>query len=135
MKFKKKSATKVGIPTASLPDIIFMLLLFFMVSSVLRQYEGLNVVLPKAKNIEKLETKRHVTYLWVSKDGLISIDGKLMDVSNVRRVIYKKRSENPQIIISIRADQQVNMGLINDIHKELREADALKVNYSSRTAT
>jgi biopolymer transport protein ExbD len=135
MKFKKKSTTKLAIPTASLPDIIFMLLLFFMVSSVLREYEGLNVILPKAKKIEKLETKRHVTYLWVSKDGLISIDGKLMDVSNVRHVIYKKRAENPQIIISIRADQQVNMGLINDIHKELREADALKVNYSSRTAT
>ena len=51
MKFKKKSKMKIAIPTASMPDIVFMLIFFFMVSSVLRTHEGLNVLLPKAKQI------------------------------------------------------------------------------------
>ena len=117
-----------------MPDIIFMLIFFFMVSSVLRQSEGLNVVLPSAKKIEKMETKRHVTYLWVSKDNMISVDGKLLNVDGIRSVMYAKRLDDPEITVSIRADIQVNMGMMNQIHKELREADALKVNYSSKTA-
>ncbi len=134
MKLEKKSKPKLEIPTASMPDIVFMLLLFFMVSTVLRTHEGLNVVLPSAKRIEKLDTKRHVTYLWVSKDNLISVDGKIMDTETLRGVMYQKRVEDPEITISIRADQQVSMGLMNEIHNELREADALKVNYSSKPA-
>jgi len=77
MKFKKKSKMKISIPTASMPDIVFMLIFFFMVSSVLRTHEGLNVLLPKAKQIEKLESRVHVTYIWVSNQGMISIDGRL----------------------------------------------------------
>ena len=134
MKLKKKSKLKTTIPTTAMPDIIFMLIFFFMVSSVLRDYEGLNVILPKAKQIEKLASKVHITYLWVSKEELISIDGKLLDVKSIRNIMYEKRSIDPQLIISIRSDQRVNMGLMNKIHKELRLADALKVNYSTKTA-
>jgi len=134
MQFKKKTDIKLSIPQTSMPDIIFMLIFFFMVSSVLRQSEGLNVVLPSAKKIEKMETKRHVTYLWISKDNMISVDGKLLNVDGIRSVMYAKRLDDPEITVSIRADIQVNMGMMNQIHKELREADALKVNYSSKTA-
>jgi len=134
MKLKKKSKLKTTIPTTAMPDIIFMLIFFFMVSSVLRDYEGLNVILPKAKQIEKLASKVHITYLWVSKEELISIDGKLLDVKSIRNIMYEKRTTDPQLIISIRSDQRVNMGLMNKIHKELRLADALKVNYSTKTA-
>ncbi|MCK4688806.1 MAG: biopolymer transporter ExbD [Candidatus Marinimicrobia bacterium] len=134
MKFKKKSKLKTTIPTTAMPDIIFMLIFFFMVSSVLRDYEGLNVILPKAKQIEKLASKVHVTYLWVSKEELISIDGKLLDVKSIRNIMYEKRTTDPHLIVSIRSDQRVNMGLMNKIHKELRLADALKVNYSTKTA-
>lgn len=134
MKFKSKQKPKLQIPTASMPDIVFMLLLFFMVASVLREYEGLNVILPDAKKIEKLDTKIHVTFLWVSKDGMVAVDGKIMDVTSLRRVMYEKRITDPQITVSIKSDRLVNMGLINDIHKELREADALKINYSAQMA-
>lgn len=132
MKFTKKSKIKIAIPTASMPDIIFMLIFFFMVSSVLRTHEGLNVVMPKAKQIEKLESKVHVTEVWVSKEGLISIDGRLFNVKSIRNVMYEKRTVDPQLIVSIRADELVNMELMSQIHKELRLADALAVNYSTR---
>ncbi len=132
MELKKKSKLNVAIPTASLPDIVFMLIFFFMVSSVLRSHEGLQVLMPKAKQIEKLESKVHVTYIWISKEGLISIDGRLYQPQSVRSVIYEKRTVDPQLIVSIRADELVNMDLISTIHKELRLADALAVNYSTR---
>ena len=77
MKFARKTQLDTEIPTASMPDIIFMLLIFFMVTTVLREYSGLHISLPKAKRIEKLKSKRHTSHIWVSKEGLISIEDKL----------------------------------------------------------
>ena len=69
MNFSRKTQLSSEIPTSSMPDIIFMLLIFFMVTTVLREYEGLNVFLPQARKIERLESKRHTSHIFVSKDG------------------------------------------------------------------
>jgi len=134
MKIKKKTELSSEIPTASMPDIIFMLLIFFMVTTVLREYSGLPVELPKAKRIEKLKSKRHTAHIFVSKDGLISIEDKLYKTEAVMNIFYDKRLEDPQIVVSLKADQRARMGLISDIQNQLRKADALKINYSSKTA-
>ena len=81
MKLERKNKNKSEISTSSLPDIIFMLLIFFMVTTVMREFEGLDVVLPRAKTIEKLESKRHTSYIWSTKDGLVSVDDKLVNRS------------------------------------------------------
>ena len=134
MKFTKKTKISSEIPTASMPDIIFMLLVFFMVTTVLKEYSGLPVNLPKAKRIEKLKSKRHTVQVWVSKDGLISIDDRLMGVDDVSMVMYDKRVSDPQIVVvSLKGDEDAEMGLISDIHENLREVEALKLNYSSKT--
>ena len=134
MKVNRKTKLDTEIPTASMPDIIFMLLIFFMVTTVLREYSGLPISLPKAKRIEKLTSKRHTSHIWVSKDGLISIEDKLYASDGIRHVMYEKRVADPQLVISLKADERAKMGLISKIHGELRKADALKLNYSSKTA-
>lgn len=134
MKVNRKTKLETEIPTASMPDIIFMLLIFFMVTTVLREYSGLPISLPKAKRIEKLTSKRHTSHIWVSKDGLISVEDKLYASEGIRHVMYEKRVADPQLVISLKADERAKMGLISAIHGELRKADALKLNYSSKTA-
>ncbi len=133
MKFRKKSEVKSEIPTASMPDIIFMLLVFFMVTTVLREYEGLPLILPSAKRIEKLESKRNTTHVWVSKAGLVSIDDKRVPIPAVRNVIYAKIAENPKLIISLKADRDTPMKIITDVQQEFRQANALKINYAAKT--
>ena len=134
MKIQRKTKVSSDIPTASMPDIIFMLLIFFMVTTVLREYSGLPVELPRAKRIEKLKSKRHTSHIWVSKEGLISIQDKLHSVENVRHVMYDIRAADPLLTVSLKADKSAKMGLISNIHNELRKADALKLNYSTKTA-
>ena len=134
MKLNRKVNISSDIPTASMPDIILMLLIFFMVTTVLREYSGLDVELPKAKRIQKLKSKRHTAHIWVSKQGQISIEDKLVRSNNVRNIMYTKRAADPQLMVSIKADKAARMGLISDIHTELRKADALMLNYSSKTA-
>ena len=104
MKFKKKTKISSEIPTSSMPDIIFMLLVFFMVTTVLKEYSGLPVNLPKAKRIEKLKSKRHTVQVWVSKEGLVSIDDRLMNADEVSVVMYDKRVADPQFLVSLKAD-------------------------------
>ena len=132
MKFKRKSNIESKISTSSMPDIIFMLLIFFMVTTVLREYSGLPISLPKAERIEKLESKRHTAHIWVSKDGLISIEDKLFNKDDVRHIMYEKRASAPQLTVSLKADLAARMETISNIHNELRKADALKLNYSTK---
>ncbi len=134
MKLKRKNDSKAEIPTSSMPDIIFMLLIFFMMSTVLRTFEGLDVILPKAKKIATLEgSKRHVAYVFVGRDGVISIDDKMVKSSDVSKAIYQKRKDDNQLTVSLRADREVVMKAISNIHSELRKANALKLNYSAKT--
>ena len=133
MKFTKKTKISSEIPTSSMPDIIFMLLIFFMVTTVLREYSGLPVNIPKAEKIEKLKGKRHTAHIWISKEGLVSINDRLFAVQDVAKIMYDKRVSDPQIIVSLKADEEAKMELISSIHEELREADALKLNYSTKT--
>ena len=133
MNFSRKTKISSEIPTSSMPDIIFMLLIFFMVTTVLREYSGLPVNIPKAEKIEKLKGKRHTAHIWISKEGLVSINDRLFAVQDVAKIMYEKRVSDPQLVVSLKADEEAKMGLISSIHEELREADALKLNYSTKT--
>ncbi len=132
VKIEKKTKPKIGVPTASMPDIIFQLLIFFMVSTVLRQYEGLKVDLPSARQVEKLPGKRHVSTIWIADDGRVVIDDVTINkLSSLRTIAYNKLVKDPQLVISLKVDKNANMGVVNDVQQELREANTLKINYST----
>ena len=68
-----------------------------MVTTVLREFEGLDVNMPRAKMIEKLESKRHTAYIWATKDGVINVDDRIIDIKSLSQVMYKKLSKDPII--------------------------------------
>lgn len=131
MKFSRKSKVNVAIPTASMPDIIFMLLIFFMVATVIRQYSGLNVKLPDAVKIQKIEgSKRHVVTIWADKENRIVCDDiQVKNIPDLRNIVYQKLVKDPQIQIALKIDKADNMEFVNKIHSELRKGNALKVHY------
>ena len=135
MKIKRKTNTSNEISTSSMPDIIFMLLIFFMVTTVMREYEGLDVIMPRAKMIEKLESKRNTSYIWATKDGLVSVDDRIININNLSGLMYNKIAKNPKITVSLKSDEKTTMKLITDIHTQLRTANALKLSYSALTKT
>ena len=145
-KFKKKNKTSESIPTSALPDIIFMLLFFFMVTTVLRESDILvEQKLPQATQLQKLEKKTLISYLYVGKPKNTAMYGTEPRVQANDVLIGKKdiilwvnqekdklsEAERDQITISMKADRDVKMGPISDIQFELREADARKLMYAS----
>ncbi|MDA0683752.1 MAG: biopolymer transporter ExbD [Bacteroidetes bacterium] len=141
--FQKKTKTKEDIPTASLPDIIFMLLIFFMVSTVLRETTvQVRTALPSAEALTKIDQKRLVSYIYIGPRKLdgnrlgetgVQIDDALVeDLGNVRAIMYRKLLEQPRLIVSLKVDETSEMGMVLDVQQELREAGTLRINYSSK---
>jgi len=139
LKFTKKSKAEAGIPTASMPDIIFMLLIFFMVTTVFKEFRGIPVRLPAARKIEKLPGKRNVAYIYADDRERVSIDDKFVEISEISRLMYNKMNDEiaPLRVVSMKIDERANMGFVTKIQEELREAGgaALNVNYSTKTAS
>lgn len=149
-KFERKG--KGGMPqvsTASLPDIVFMLLFFFMVSTVLRESTMMvEQSLPGATEVKKMERKSLVTTINIGAPALgykaiygseprIQLNDAFAKVENIRDFITAEREkmdekERPLMTVSLKVDKKTKMGIVVDVKQELRKASALKINYSSR---
>ena len=145
-KFRKKAATSQEIPTASLPDIIFMLLFFFMVTTVLRE-QTIEVLqrVPHATELRKLQRKSLVSYLYIGKPKLTSQWGTepkiqandvFIEPRDIVLWVTQQKDmldevERDQITIALKVDQDVKMGLISDVQMELREPNARKLLYTA----
>jgi len=132
VKFNRKSKVGSAIPTASMADISFLLLVFFMVSTVFVRYRGVPVELPQAEKIEKLESRRNVLQVWVSSEGQVSIEDRIVPLNEVGKVVHRHLTANPRLIISLRGDKDSEFGVISDVMEEMRKVEALRVNFSTQ---
>ena len=125
--------TKVGseIPNASMSDIAFLLLIFFMVSTTFVKEKGLKVDLPRAQTIQKIN-RRNATTIYVSRSGLISIDDFATQVDQIQFVMQSKIVENPSIITCFRTDKDTEYGIMVDVMNELKRANALRISFEAR---
>jgi biopolymer transport protein ExbD len=148
-KFKfKKSKNTPEVSTASLPDIVFMLLFFFMTVTVMKD-DALKVTneLPNASEIKKLEKKDRIITVYIGKpeerfqamlgtESKIQIDDKFVSIENFGSVMLEKISEKPKhirpfVTVSLKVDKTASMGLISDVKEKLRNINALKINYTT----
>lgn len=142
--FKKKQAgSKQEIPTSAMPDVVFMLLFFFMVTTVLREVTlKVKLDLTKASNIEKIEEKRLVSYIYMGPERLpgnqvgedkVQIDDAIVeDIGAIRNIMYEKLLEEPRLIVSLRVDEDSEFSLLSDVTKELQQAGTFRINYSTK---
>lgn len=145
-KFKKKKGGELPpVNTASLPDIVFMLLFFFMVVTVLRNNElMIKNELPKADEVEKLKKDRSV-FIFAGEpskqyqakygtEGKIQIGDKFTDVSNLQFALTEAREKlrpelQDRVVVALKVDKETNTGLVSDIKEELRELNMVKIIY------
>lgn len=146
---KKDKGEAPAISTASLPDIVFMLLFFFMVSTTMRESTLLvkKPTFPKATELTKLEKKSLVSSIYVAPPAVdiqhifgtqpvIQLNESIEDVSKIARFVQLERearspNDRDYITMNLKADAKIKMGIISDIKMELRKANALKLNYTA----
>ena len=138
-----------GLTTASMSDIVFMLLFFFMVTTQLRETEN-KVKLPEASQSAKLERKDLAAYINVGppvqhlqaqygNDARIQLNDSFRSIDDIRDFIATERESKSEadrqfMTVAIKADENVRMGIITDIKQELRRCSALKIMYAARKA-
>lgn len=147
-RFKKKKATgNTKINTASLPDIIFMLLFFFMVTTTMRETTlFVRIIPPEATETQKLEKKSLVSYIYIGpplqehiygSEPRIQLNDAFANVQDIQEFTAteresKREADRPFITTSLRIDKDTRMGIVTDVKQELRKANALRINYSTR---
>lgn len=146
---KKKSGDLPAISTASLPDIVFMLLFFFMVATVMRENTlKIKNTLPSADQVEKLDKKDLIMYIYVGqpqeryqgqygKESRIQLNDKFADLNDIPAFIRSERDSKREelrdyLTTALKVDKDANMGIVSDIKEELRKENALKINYTTR---
>ncbi len=143
-----KKKRKGGIPpisTASLPDVIFMILFFFMISTSMREMEVLvRTQLPNATEVAKLEKKQLVSYIYIGQPNdsqygtapRIQLNDSFRDTKFIGEFVASERdklseADRQAMTVMIKADRQVRMGIVADVKMELRLANALKISYAA----
>ncbi|MEP4091311.1 biopolymer transporter ExbD [Reichenbachiella sp.] len=143
MKIKRKTATNAEISTASMPDIVFLLLFFFMVTATIKvKDEQLNVNVPDAQAVNSVDKKFLIKELTVGfpKDvrlghsPRISADKQMITLNQIGQWVQRQKTDlgeqyKDQMIVMLRADEKVDMGFIGDIQSELRKNNARKILY------
>lgn len=146
---KKKERSTPAISTASLPDIIFILLFFFMVSTTIKEVDYKVIIrLPEATQVKKLENKSLVSYIYIGppqkalqeKYGtkpVIQLNDQIASLSQIPQYVELERAQRPQadvpkMTFSLKVDKETDMGIVTDVKQELRKVQALKINYSAR---
>ena len=130
-KFLKRAKASSVIPTSSMADIAFLLLIFFMVSTVLKLEEGLPIQLPKAEAAQDIP-RENVIHIWVDRAGKISVNDMLVTVSSIEGIVAQRIRSNPGIIVAFYTDEGAPYGVMSDIMEQLKRASAVRVSFASK---
>ncbi len=127
MIFKKRPRAEAEIPTSSMADIAFLLIVFFMVSTTLLEEKGLPLVLPEAGQQKKVPSK-NIVHVVVGTDGQIKIDGTQLSLAEVRMNIEAKLAARPgTLIVSVKTHPECSYSRMIDVFDELKLAKAERI--------
>ncbi len=131
--FQKKSQTQSEIPTASMADIAFLLLIFFMVTTTFRKEQAREIIFPDAQATQKSNEKRkNILHVWVEPDGSVYINDALIPMDRVGDVVLPiYRDSDRRLVVAIRGDRDVPYRFVNRVTEQLRSANAVRVLFAT----
>jgi biopolymer transport protein ExbD len=129
-KFHRKANLGETIPTSSMADIAFLLLVFFMVTTIFKLEDGLPIEMPKAEAGQKVPRER-VAHIWIDRAGNISINDNLVAVEQVETIVYAKLVANPALVVAFNVDKQTPFRPVEQVMDQLKNANATRVSFTA----
>lgn len=128
---KRKSKASSEIPSSSLADMAFLLLIFFMVTTVFRKEQPRDVEFPEAESTQRLdEPRKNILHIWVEPSGDIWINDRLIPAENVSNVVAPLYEQSDRRLVSVlRGDRNVPYRVIDQIQKELQASGAVRLTF------
>jgi len=113
-------------------DISFLLIIFFMVTTVFVVYRGFHVNLPDATRIDSLKSRRNVVSIWISPEGNMMVDEYTADLSSIASIVHEKLQVNPRVVVLVKSDRDTPYRIISGVIEELKKANALRVSFIAK---
>jgi len=129
--FKRRTKIDTTIPSCSLADMAFLLLIFFMVSTAFKTEEGLKIVLPQAEMTKKIQRKQDIQHVWVNRAGSISVNDLPVSPYQMAQILNKRLQTNPTMVVGLRADSDAPYNVINEIMENCRIAGAYRIQFAT----
>jgi biopolymer transport protein ExbD len=130
MKIKRRARASEEIPTCSMADIAFLLIIFFLVTTTMSMERGLGLQLP-ALGQGKEVPKKNLMHIWINASNQVAIEGDIIPIAELESIIKRRLEENPNLIISVKTDPGARYETMIDVLDELKMADAPRISLAS----
>lgn len=142
LKLARRSRPEASVPTASMSDIAFLLLLFFMVTTVFMAAKSLPITVPEAESTLRIKLRRFTISAWVDREGRVLIDDNFVDPDGTmakeeklqrfgNTVLERYARDRLRSVVLLRADKNASYGLISDLMKALQDVDARRLTFAT----
>jgi biopolymer transport protein ExbD len=131
VKFSRRSRVSEEIPSSSLSDIAFLLLIFFMVSTVFAIEEGLLLQLPSKEGVVKKISRKNIMVVTAHANGAVTIDDQVIPLESVKGRVEQAIADNPKVVVVVETDREAPYGLMVDVLDELKLAQATRISLKA----
>ncbi len=129
-RFRRVSTRGVRIPTESMADIAFLLMIFFITSTVLRIDTGLPVDLPRARSLMR-QPRELIAHVWIDADGQVMINDLYVTYDDVAPLLADKLRRNPSLVVAVNSDRRTPYTYIHRLLGEIKKAEAVRVSFTA----
>jgi len=129
LQLRKRSKLEASIPTASMADIAFLLIIFFMTTTIFATEAGLTIFLPEKGEEVKVKRKNILTVL-VNKEGVIKIGGEVVPIDELKTVVEEELAQNDSLVISLKTARECRYGRMVEVFDRLKLADAQRISFA-----
>ncbi len=133
MKLVKKSRVETEIPNSSMSDVAFLLLIFFLVTTIFNLERGLDLTLPNSESSPTKINPKNICEIKISAAGRITIDKEEVDLPQIDTIIRKRQLENDKLTCVIETDPKAYYGFMVDVLDELKTAEARKITLRTKS--
>ena len=126
----KRKKTEQEIPTSALPDIVFLLLIFFLVTTTIDAEKGLDLVLPPAQSEELEMARENIVNLLINAAGNVAIDNEIVEIRDITRIIKERLQKNPILVVSVKTDKLTHYDVYLDVIDKLKKAEAKRISLA-----
>ena len=127
---KRKVKYDSAVPTSSMADIAFLLIVFFLVTTTLNRDKGIGMVLPRMGESKPIP-KKNICHIWINASGEIALEGDIISLPAVRENVKNRLAANEKLIVSVQADENTDYGVFVAVLDEVKLAGSQRISIAS----
>ena len=127
---KRRVRYDSGIPTSSMADIAFLLIVFFLVTTTLNRDKGIGMVLPRMGESKPIP-KKNICHIWINASGEIALEGDIIPLSAVQENVKNRLAANEKLVVSLQADEATDYEVFVNVLDELKLAGSKRISIAS----